>query len=393
MKVRYVTLEAIFMGVSSLLGIYSQIYSDGTTIKLYSLVFGVLAIFLYSYSRKKNKPFHIWLGVMLYMVLVGYMSASAWPEHTYTFIRLDLASIVYISMGLIFADRQFDNYREKVFLIITMCALAAGLSSIVQVIKGGVSLVDRYVTIQENNSGYVLWGVVCNVFAYAGYSAIFNKKWRSLKTAVVVLYGILGLYFQKRSIIVNIVVMCAIGFFVYSKEHNGKRKLLRGTAAICAILIAFALLLRYSPNIRNLLDSTLLRMTSSRLTDYDRSREDTQFLEKSGFWRTLIGYGIGNYYIDGYGLRHGMLHIGYYNIIYKGGIVYAGFWCYIASKTIKTIRKIRKLDAYALSCLCITISAFVSMVFEFSWGETILPFCYMPFIGYICMLSDKGIDQ
>ena len=398
MIVRYITLDAIFICLSVMSGIYYQMFFYGTLAKLLSLFFGCLAIAMYIFIlRRRNKPFVFWFGVLAYMFLVGITSANTWPEHSYTFVRLDFASIVFISIGFIFADSCFDEYREIIFKLIIVCALIAGVVSLLQVVRGDVSLTDRYATISENNRSYVLWGMLCNIFAYSGYSAIFSKEWRMPKIAVVVLYGILGLFFQKRSIIVNVLMIIIVGIYFYNKRDDlytsNYKKFIRTIFIICGFAVVAMLLIRLNPNIQTLFDNTFSRLTSAKLDNYDRSREANQFLEQSGFFRTILGYGIGYYYVDKSGLLHGMLHIGYYNILYKGGVLYAAFWFYVLLKTVSACWQLKRLNAYSVTCLCITLSVFVSLTFEFSWGETILPFCYMPFIGHICMLTQQVENQ
>ena len=397
MIVRYITLDAIFIFLSVMSGIYYQVFFNGTLAKLLSLFFGCLAIAIYIFIlRRRNKPFIFWSLVLVYMFVAGITSASTWPEHLYAFVRLDLATIVFISMGLIFADECFNEYREKIFKFIILCALIAGIVSLLQVVRGDISLTDRYATISENSRSYVLWGMLCNIFAYSGYSAIFSKEWRIPKIAIVTLYGILGLFFQKRSIIVNVLMIVIVGIYFYNKKDDlhisNSKKFKRTIYIICIFIAAAVLLVRLNPNIQTLFDNTFSRITSAKLDNYDRSREANRFLNQSGLFRTILGYGIGHYYVDRYGL-HGMLHIGYYNILYKGGILYAAFWFYVLIKTVSACRQLKRLNGYSVTCLCITLSVFVSLTFEFSWGETILPFCYMPFIGYICMLPRKIENQ
>ena len=392
MRIKYITLSAVFVFLSVVSGIYYQLFYNGTNSKLLSIGFGCIAIVLYIISQRGNKPFYIWLAVLIYMLLIGMVSAKSWPMSSYTLVWLDIPSAVFISMGLIFADNCFERYRNKIFKLIILCALIAGAMSLVQVVGNGYSLADRYATISDNNRAYVLWGMLCSVFAYAGYSAIFSKEWRIPKITVVVLYGILGLIFQKRSIIVNLAAITVVGVYFYSRGASlrvkNAKKWVRTILLVGVAVIGITLLLRSNSDIQALFNNTILRITSSDVKNYDRGREAGRFIEVSGIPRVLAGYGIGNYFADHYGL-HGMLHIGYYNILYKGGVVYAAFWLYIAVKTISALRQVKRLDVYSLACLSITISTFISMVFEFSWGETILPFCYMPFIGHICMLPKQ----
>lgn len=395
MKIKYTFLEAVLIGASVVSGLYYQAFNYGTMAKALSIGLGAVSVLLYAITSKGgNKVFYFWLLFCGFMAAIGFVSTSKWPEHSYTFVRLDLSSVVFILTGLILADSRFERYRYAIFKIILFSALFAGISAFLQFSQGTNMLTDRYAAILGNSKSYVLWGLTCNVFAYAGYTAIFSKKLRGVKVAVVLLYVFLGLLFQKRSVVVNAFVLCIIGTIVYNRNHN-RRNLIKkiGTTIgiIGFLLVLLALVYRFVPQIQTLVDNTLFRITSADLENYDRSREANRYFENSNILELIFGYGIGHYFSDSFGL-HGMLHIGYYNALYKGGIIYIGFLVYVAWKTIKAFYNARNLKPYSLACLCITISALFSMIFELSWGETILLFCYMPFIGHICMLDKYDIQ-
>jgi hypothetical protein len=255
-----------------------------------------------------------------------------------------------------------------------------------------------YRNIDANDMNYVLWGVTCNIFAYAGYFALINKENEILGLVLVLLNVILGLLFQKRSVIVDsaaLIVFCAFNYLINDRgmlKHRIK-VVLKGIGILLAIFACMLIIYNNSIILQAMVNQTFARITGSNIFDYDRQREANNFVESSSLGEKVFGYGIGYYLTSPTWGIYTMMHIGYYNLLYKGGVFYILFWLYILRRSAKALRNIRYLDRYSRACLFLTLSAFVSMVYDFSWSEMIMPVCYMPFVGHICMTNYKAIRE
>ena len=395
MKIKFISLMKITITFTVLCGIYFQIANYNMLAKLAILLCGGLTVLLYYCNRGfDNKMLNIWMFMTIFMLFTGLFQAQSWPEHLLSLINMDLSTVVCIAVAFVLADAAFDDFRNKLFLGIVTTALVCGLVALFTFDLSSSMLTDRYMAISANHNSYILWGMLCNIFAFAGYSAIFSKKGRLLKIAAVLLYVVLGLLFQKRSVLVNAFIMVIL-FFIHLL-FSGRRKsisvakLSKIIIAIFLVVVIIVVAVNTSETISALLDSTLARLDKMDVSDYNRTQEGDAFVEASTPLELLLGHGIGNYFIDHEGV-HGMLHIGYYNALYKGGIIYLLFLCYIMFKTFQAFGHRKELNETASACLYITISMFVSMTFEFSWSESILPLCYMPFTGYLCMLKYPSV--
>lgn len=381
--------------LSILFGLAYQISSYNTLIKAISLILGLIGLVIYMAERQlANRMLDKWLLLALYMLLVGVINARGMTDSFYTLLRTDLSYIMFTAIGFALADDAFDKDRVYIFRMILLFSIACGAYAILN-FKG--SIVDLlYRNIDTNYANYVLWGVTSNVFAYAGYFALINKENELLGLVLVLLNVILGLLFQKRSVIADSAVLIVFCAFNYLMNNRGMLRhrikvVLKGMGILLVIFACMVIIYSNSIILQAMVNQTFARITGSNLSDYDRQREANNFVENSSLGEKVFGYGIGYYLTSPTWGIYTMLHIGYYNLLYKGGVFYILFWLYILRRSAKALRNMRYLDRYSLACLFITLSAFVSMVYEFSWSEMIMPVCFMPFVGHICMINYKTI--
>ncbi len=381
--------------LSILFGLVYQISSYNTLIKGISLILGLIGLVIYLAERRlSNRILNKWLLLALYMLLVGVINARGMTDSFYTFLRTDLSYIMFTAMGFALADDAFNKDRVYIFRMILLFSIACGAYAIFN-FKG--SIIELfYRNIDVNDTNYVLWGVTSNIFTYAGYFALINKENELLGLILVILNVVLGLLFQKRSVIADsavLIVFCAFNYLINNRgtlRHRIK-VVLKGMGILLAIFACMLIIYNNSIILQAMVNQTFARITGSNMSDYDRQREANYFIENSSLGEKVFGYGIG-YYLKSptWGIYTSM-HIGYYNLLYKGGVFYILFWLYILRRSAKALKNTRFLDRYSLACLFTTLSVFVSMVYEFSWSEMIMPVCYMPFVGHICMINYKMI--
>lgn len=391
--------EIYLFALSIICGLIYQATGDSTNLKMAGIFFGSLGIFIYYYNRRRssNKLLVLWIALAMYMLIIGIAYRfPSWPQHVYTFLRMDLSYILYVTIGIILGDNIYNESVDKIMKYLVFISLVFQLFAIVN-FNNATAIYDRNLTTSWNGVSYIYWGISCNVAIYAGYkgftSLLNREKMGIINISYIgcfLLYVVLGVMFQKRAVIVNALVLLIVGFALNLKQNQRKagNVFFRMIGIMFLIIIVIVISYNSIDNVKTVVDETLIRFTGSygrngSLSTYDRQREANQFVENTKVYQLITGYGIGNYVSTSILSLHGMLHIGYYNIVYKGGLLYILFWLYIFRKTYIAIKDAHMINTYGIVCLGITISAFVSMIYEFSWSETIMPVCYFPFIAHI----------
>ena len=107
-----------------------------------------------------------------------------------------------------------------------------------------------------------------------------------------------------------------------------------------------------------------------------RNEEADYYMEQASTIQLIFGNGIGHYVID---KRDdsvlNSIHIGWANILYKGGIIYALFYVAILLQVIRFCFNARKLNPYQKTCLGVTLSYFFSFLYGGCWTYTLVPVC------------------
>ncbi len=372
--------------------------------KIVSVISGCIGLTIYFIKNGKTPKstlLNLWLALMMYLFLIGFLYRfPSFPQDIYTFLCMDLSYIVFMTIGIVLAEDIYLISINRLMKEIVFITIVFQLLAIVW-FDNTVLIEDRNVTITSNNYSYTFWNISSNVAIFCGISFFYNilngvkYSFNSVITSVCfILYVVIGLSFQKRAPLINTLSLFVISYIIFVIQSRTKLPAL--FFRIVFFILIFGLILVYLYHnydfAHTLVDQTRLRFTdeygqNGSLTTYDRQREADEFIERTEAFQIITGYGVGNYVATSMLDLHGMLHIGYYNMIYKGGIFYMLFLFYIFSKTLQAFLHSKTFNSYDRICLGITISIFVSMIYEFSWGETIMPVCYFPFIGHICKLN------
>ena len=137
--------------------------------------------------------------------------------------------------------------------------------------------------------------------------------------------------FLKRSCFLNSIIIIILSFYLSVKNKNGSKIIL----SVLSIAIVTCFILVFIPGVSEKVFGALFdrfRDTASNIEEFDRLIEWQTFLKQTPEIKLYTGYGIGNYPIyDRYGVGEddsllNALHLGYTNIIFKGGILYVAFY-------------------------------------------------------------------
>lgn len=359
---------------------------------LSSALTGFAGIILYAYYFPTNKYTKWLFFLLIYFLIVGVLYGSFNPRirgGDFTWIvTQDLRYVMYFMIGSIFAKRKYMFHFHKIMQFL-------GVSSIVAAVFGLIFFDFNIQTISDRTDtwsfSYYCWWLSAACFAYWGYYAIIVKKEKLLGFGVILSYFILGILFLKRSAFVNVMVLLFVGNILSNRNYFksfGKMILL-----IIAILFFFILIntIFQSENIGELFNLLFNRFEMIEGGDeLDRIIEWRAYYLNASVPQLIFGNGIGHYpflqITENFSLnRVNALHIGFYNILFKGGILYVVFYIILYYNVFGKIFRLKALSKYELVCLGVAISAFISLFYEGSWGYTLIPFCISTPIFYIAL--------
>jgi len=246
----------------------------------------------------------------------------------------DYRYVLLYYFAFIFATSSMTIYYDKLFKIILYASLIAGIVSFIMVDKSFSTIARRE---GAWSIPYYLWWVL-----YCGVGYWFLKSFFEGKTKIgyylVILYLIISLFFLKRSGIVNILILVALGFIF----HNDKK---RSLIFLSVLSLFITIIIFYFNDLFNLIFARF-DDTAGNLEEWDRNLEIDEFFDKTTTFQLTTGFGINNYlkmnYIGEADSPLNSLHLGFYNIFYKGGVLYFLFTFTLSVYIIKLWKYIHK---------------------------------------------------
>lgn len=332
---------------------------------------------LKSYSR-----FFIFLT--FYFLIVGFLYGDNIMSEGNLSITLeqDLRYVLLVIMGGVFASSS--NMMACFHWLMKWLA-------VISIVFGILALLsfDFVASVIQNREGtwtssYYYWWASCACFSYWGYYALFTKQHKYLGIGVLVTYVVIGALFVKRASLLNGIIILL--FYTLFDKTRKISAIFKG--ALIAVLTV-AMLYFISPDLfSTITNSYSSRIDSARDIDaMDRNEEAYAYLEHATPMQLVFGNGIGHYpnimgYRD-YDYQINAIHIGWANIIYKGGVVYALFYLLLLFQVLKKISHSSQLNKYQLACLGVSVSSFVSIIYEGSWTYALEPVCIFAPMFYL----------
>ena len=383
------TLYSIILGL-----IYPVVNDGGFLTNLISLgctIFAIAAIWVYLKNAsvgQLSSPVRFFIFVLLYMLVVGCIGGSLSVGKTTLLLTItqDLRfTSLFLLGGIYSTNERYMDYFHYFMRIIAMFAVVMGVISIILIAKDG-NLIARG---GEDHTSYHYWWASTTCFAYCGLCAFFTRENRKINLTAFMAYFLIGISFLKRSCFINVIIIVILSCLLMTKQGKGG-KMIRSLLSV--LLILFIIIL-FIPDVNNIIFNALFSRfseTANDMEEFDRLLEWEAFKSNSTTLQQLIGYGIGNYpTFNRYGTFNAedsllnSLHLGYANIIFKGGILYAAFYVLTYLKIFRNWFACKHYSTRYLVCFGVSISSLISLLYEGSWTYTILPFCISAPIFYV----------
>lgn len=179
-----------------------------------------------------------------------------------------------------------------------------------------------------------------------------------------------SLIYSKRQGMLEFAIVASILFLllIFEKRLKGMRIYLAMTAMVALSVVVVAMLRYEAFNI--MLDRVLERFMDIQhggLENFDRIAEATYYIEFSEPFRVLVGHGMGGFSFSAIAMHS--LHLGWANLIFKGGIFLALFYLVSLSWNIIYLIKHKR---HPNRLLALFFSAFC-----------MLHLCYSPLWGFV----------
>lgn len=390
--------------ISVILGLIYPVINNGSTItNLVSLICTLSAIFaivLYLITKGRLTRLTRFFGwTAVYMIVVGVIGGSLFVDKSTMLMSIsqDWRYIALFFLGGIYAtDDRMMAYFHHIMHTIAIISIVMGVFAVVLIVQNG-SIIMRG---SDDQMSYHLWWTSTVGFAYCGLYYFLSEKKDRLFLFAFLTYFIIGMSFLKRSCFLNCIIIALLSVFLSSKLGRGKRTI---AIVVMALLVFFALIIMI-PNLNMLVFDALFQRfsdTANDIKEFDRLIEFNVFNEQMTVKQKITGLGVGNFLsYNRYGLINGedtllnALHLGYGNIIYKGGVVYALFYIVTYFKLFGNWFRSKHYNTNYLVCFGVSISALISLFYEGSWTYTIGPFCISAPIFYAAIhTGDQKTDQ
>lgn len=392
---RYSSAENGFFSVTALgliLGLIYPIINDGSIIanlfSIFATLLPIIAVFIF-YNRCNHGTFiflRFYVFVALYMIFVGVVKGgfSGGISHVLSVIGQDIRYLMLFWLGGLYASN--DRYMAMFHRLMLMVARIGFIMGVIAVVLWSTSGSLTLRGTGDNHLIYSLWWGPSVCYAYCGCYGLLKKKNRRLFLGVLILYFIMGLGFLKRSSTVDTIVLFGICMYLLAKTE-------KAGSSVGMFFLAGIFVFVVNSFFGGVLDNLINRFseTTNDIESFDRLVEWRAFQENSSTMDKIFGCGVGNYLLfNRFGLEGlnaestnvDMLHLGYANIIYKGGVFYALFYILLYIKIFTVWSKKKAKTPMYFVCFAVSVCALISLFFEGSWTYLIIPFCISAPIFY-----------
>jgi hypothetical protein len=356
----------------------------GNYLSLFILIIGIRIIYIWfahglskflNPSIKSIYNFWVLMIIWFFLVPIIFFGVGINLVLFYQGMYHDYRYLLFSFLPFMLVGNYESKYFQKIFNKVGFVAVLSGVVAVI--------MVDKSFSYVSNRDGswtlsYYLWWVVACAYPYLFLKNNFIKKdYKGL--LLITLHLLLSFLFLKRSGFVGALILISLTFIFSRKTSSILKKML---VLGLFILIGISFFGDY-------LDLLVLRFSAdaSELQQFDRYLEVLEFLNIVSSKQLLTGFGANNYiemtYIGIQDNAVNSLHIGLYNIIYKGGILYALFILYLGAQII-SLRKYINYNPEIKIGFIIGIFFLISFSYENSWG-------YLPDHFFLLLAIYRGI--
>ena len=343
-----------------------------------SLLILIILVFLLVLGRGAYKSFPggiktlfvFWQILFIWLLLVPFIFSydSKVSFVIYEGLYHDYRYLGFFSLSFLFISDKSVLYKDQLFQKIGRIALVAGIIAILIMDKS-------FSAISNRSSGftlpYYLWWIVMWVYPYL-FLKYLMKDFSRLGLWLFVLHLLLSLLFLKRAGLVDAGMLVCFHFIFSGSSSKRIKSIFIGVVAIFIGISLFS-------NVLGLVADRFYN-DSDNLEQWDRNIEVLEFFTVTSEKDRLIGFGANNYlkmtYIGEVNKPVNALHIGAYNLIYKGGYLYVGFLVLILIQ----ILSLRKYLSYSHEIRIGFIMGLVFLIghaYQFSWSYNPVHFFWL----------------
>lgn len=374
-----------------------------TPIYLILFLIIVIALSIWAFAEKGivkiNKNcfifFIFWICLTVLMIIIGLLTGTVYRGSCFQ----DLSTFLLFAGGIIFSHKLGLIFLIKILIF---CAIFAIIGAIYSLFFIDFRLTSIYV--RELNTWqlpYYFWRLLY-LWPILIFAVVFYKKnYSFIASTVFILYIILGLSFLKRNIFFQMIVFFSIviigifnqKIFFIGKIKNSYIFIIKITLFL---IILFIILILFIPTVyqlvSNLVDLTIKRIQVQDFSNFNRFIEVEKMFEDFNIFQIIFGKGIGknqNYL----GFQNYHIHIGWGNLIFKGGIL---LFFYFFSSFFIILKKLFSKKIYGLARVSMStvMYLFLAMLVDtMIWGIGATTFlfgtCFFYSINYSIKLDNN----
>lgn len=342
---------------------------------------GAALMVLANYSRDlKRTPSAGWkvLTLILFyclMILLGMPNFLYNPHEYIGFLLRDLTPIVLLLAGLSFC--YFDEAKFKLFgILFLVIAISVILWTIGLMDVAFVAMSKERVAAFRETGNFQIYALQTGIGSTAIAFLVLYVGISKIRIIVfglflcIIFYLFSSLYYSKRQGLLQLAMVFFFLFYYFSagSVNSKHRAILLGTLTLSVIATSY-LVLKFE------ISGLLVDRMSQRITDliddrfqhFDRIEEARYFLAETPFWRLVIGSGFSSHHMDITAKTN--VHIGFLNLVFKGGIFFALFYVGVLIYNIIFLI-LHKGFPFRIPALFFPVFALVELTYAPTWGLT-----------------------
>jgi hypothetical protein len=328
-------------------------------------------------NRDINSIFRFWLLMLVWFfsVPIIFFNLNFGTEFFYEGMYHDYRYLLFATLPFVFISDYAKKYYDKIFKNVGYVAVIAGLLAILIADKSFTSISNRNETF---SLPYYLWWIVLMAYPYLFLNYYFTRK-SKIGLYLIIIHFILSFIFLKRAGLVNGILVILFAF-IFSENNN--KRIISTLALLLVVIFSSFFFSEY-------IDLLMARFEadSQNLDEWDRKTEVDELFSSASELELFTGFGANNYlkmyYVGVYDKGLNSMHIGAYNILYKGGLLYVGFILFLVYQIISLYRYLNFNNEIKIAFI-LGLTFIISFTYEQGWS-------YVPIIFFTLLPIYRGI--
>lgn len=358
-------------------------------IAIFSNITGYIGCLLFIQNHNLPKFSRQFLLIVIYLYLVG-LSYGTFFNRVFltTAINQDFRYVMYFITGCVFAysDEMMESFHS-IMKVVSIIAVALGIYALIFFDFSYANIETRGGTWSLS---YTLWWTAGACWIYWAFYGLIIKKDVLFSIGPAVVYIVLGLMFLKREVVAYSAIIGLVFLIL------GRNKINKSIKTIVFVFVLVFLVYSFAPGIFSGAFNLIIDRFDGieNVEEFDRNIESNNYLQEASVVQLIFGNGIGHYHIFNnihLAEQRGILnatHLGYVNILYKGGVVFVVFYLVLVIKLLSKLFG-KNIRPYEKVCVGTSITYIASLFFGGSWTYTIYPFCLAAPLFYAVTKTGK----